>query len=297
MSSLDSMLIGGDTMEGNKIHWLLGEYSKEDLAKMDPVALGALLRERTHHTIEVPLYPTLLKASGRKIEGFGREAQLVFDVWRERGFNEDDPDIRWVKKYLAIAEEIRTKGKVKLTEALPTPFSDDEMAVVNKLIFERRSVRDWIDREVPDDMIEKILEAGRAAPCSCNLNQVRFIVIRDREEAKMVWSDISTNNAVIIVICYDKRVSAVVGHDQVIPQNAGFDCAAAADHMLLMAHALGLGGVWLTCLEATAKEFSQKYGLPEYIQVALHIAIGWTAIGSVKSSRMALEGMIIRRKG
>ena len=281
--------------QANKVHWILGEYSKEDLMQMDPVALGALLRERTHHTIEVPLYPTLLKDRGRPIKGFGREAQLVFDVWRERGFREDAPDIKWVKRYLAIAERIRSGEKGELDEPLPTPFTDDEMAVVNKLIFERRSIRDWIDKDVPDDMIEKILEAGRAAPCSCNLNQVRFIVIKDPQEAKMVWSDISTKNAVIIVICYDKRVSAVVGHDLLVPQNAGFDAAAAADHMLLMAHALGLGGVWLTCLEHSAKEFSQKYGLPDYIQVALHIAIGWTAIGSIKSSRMPLEDMIIRR--
>lgn len=282
-------------MEASKVHWILGEYSKEDLMKMDPVALGALLRERTHHTIEVPLYPTLVKGRGKQIKGFGREAQIVFDVWKERGLREDTPDVKWVKGYLMIAEKIRNGEKVKLSEPLPTSFTNDEMAIVNKLIFERRSVRDWIDKEIPDDMIERILEAGRAAPCSCNLNQVRFIVIKDPIEAKMVWSDISTNNAVIIVICYDKRVSAVVGHDIVIPQNAGFDCAAAADHMLLMAHALGLGGVWLTCMESTAKEFSQKYGLPDYIQVALHIAIGWTAIGSIKSSRMPLEAMMIHR--
>jgi hypothetical protein len=29
----------------------------------------------------------------RVIKGFGVEAQLVFDVWRERGFPEDRPDI------------------------------------------------------------------------------------------------------------------------------------------------------------------------------------------------------------
>ena len=42
--------------------------------QMDPVPLRALLREQTHHTIEVPLYPTLLKEKGKPIKGFGREA-------------------------------------------------------------------------------------------------------------------------------------------------------------------------------------------------------------------------------
>ncbi|MFC1972343.1 nitroreductase family protein [Chloroflexota bacterium] len=62
----------------------------------------------------------------------------------------------------------------------------------------------------------------------------------------MVWSDISTQNAIIIVIGYDTRLPQVIGQNKTVPQNAGFDAAAAADHMLLMAHALGLGACWLS---------------------------------------------------
>ncbi|MCK4354547.1 MAG: nitroreductase family protein [Dehalococcoidia bacterium] len=275
------------------------EYTKEDLMKMDPVLLRALLHERAHHNIEVPFYTTLLKWKGNPMPNFGQQAQIVFDVWQERGFTEDTPDIAWVKEYLAIAKKIRAGQKIEWTEPLPTPFTDEEMAVVNKLIYGRHSIRDWLDKPVPDDMIEKILEAGRAAPIGCNLDEVRFIVIREPEEAKMVTSDISTQNAVIIVICYDTRIPKVVGQDRSVPQNAGFDAAAAADHMLLMAHALGLGGVWLSenKTKAAAEKFKEQYGLPVYIEVALHIAVGWTAIGTIKSKRLPLTDMMIQRRG
>ena len=216
----------------------------------------------------------------------------------------DTPDIEWVKEYLAIAEKIRAGKKVELVEVtLPAPFTDAEMAVVNKLIFGRCSIRDWIDKPVPDWMIEKILEAGRAAPIGCNLDEVRFIVIKDPKEHKMIWSDISTKNAVIIVICHDKRIPAIVWQDQCVPHNAGFDAAAAADHMLLMAHALGLGGVWLSktvkteLTEDTGEKFRQLYGLPEYIEVDMHVAVGWSAIGMIKSKRMPLADMILNRRG
>ena len=275
------------------------EYTKEDLMKMDPVLLRALLHERAHHNIEVPFYTTLLKWKGNPMPNFGQQAQIVFDVWQERGFTEDTPDIAWVKEYLAIAKKIRAGQKIEWTEPLPTPFTDEEMAVVNKLIYGRHSIRDWLDKPVPDDMIEKILEAGRAAPIGCNLDEVRFIVIREPEEAKMVTIDISTQNAVIIVICYDTRIPKVVGQDRSVPQNAGFDAAAAADHMLLMAHALGLGGVWLSenKTKAAAEKFKEQYGLPVYIEVALHIAVGWTAIGTIKSKRLPLTDMMIQRRG
>ncbi len=73
--------------------------------------------------------------------------------------------------------------------------------------------------------------------------------------------------------------------------------------MLLMAHALGLGGVWLSELKKTSKtedtgnKFKEKYGLPDYLHVDLHIAVGWTAIGSIKSARPPLEDLVIRRGG
>jgi len=267
--------------------------------KMDPVALRALLHERTHHTIEVPLYPTLLKWQGKPIGGFGEQAQLVFDVWHERGLIEDATDIQWVKRYLTIAEKIRSGQKVTLDEPLPASFDEQEMAVVNKLIFARHSIRDWINRELPDEMIEKILEAGRAAPIGCNLGHIRFIVLKDPEEKQMIWSDVNTQNAAaIIVVCHDKKASQAVGQNVTVPQNAGFDAAAAADHMLLMAHALGLGAVWLSEIKGrrdTAKEFKEKYGLPNHIEVDLHIAIGWPAMGTIKSARVPLKEMVIQR--
>ena len=274
------------------------EYTKKDLMKMDPVPLRALLHERTHHNIEVPLYPTLLKWQGNPIAGFGTQAQMVFDVWQERGLIEDAEDIDWVKEYLDIAAKIRAGEQFELNGTLPAPFTDREMAVVIKLLYGRRSIREWTDKPVPDDMIEKILEAGRAAPIGCNLGELRFIVLRDPEEKKMIWSDISTENAVIIVICYDTRVPGVVGQDRSVPQNAGFDAAAAADHMLLVAHALGLGAVWLSEVkrpESTAQKFKEQYGLPDYIEVALHIAVGWPAIGTIKSKRTPLADMMLGR--
>lgn len=272
-------------------------YTREDLMKMDPVCLRALYRERVHHTIEVEIYPVLL---GRKKlpKDFGLQTELILDVWKARGYPDEDEDFQWGKKYMELAAKMRSGEKIEIEESLPVPFTAEEMAVVHKLIWERRSVRDWVpDKPVPEEMITKILEAGRAAPTGCNLDIVRFIVIRDPQEAKMVWSDIPTpmDSCVLIVICYDTRVYETIGHDQLVPHNMLYDAAAAGDHMCLMAHALGLGAVWLSCTEKTANRFQRKYGLPDYIKQALHIAVGWTSIGSVKSLRMPLSEMVIER--
>ena len=91
--------------------------------KMEPDVLRGLLHERTHHTIEVPLYPTLLKWRGQPIHSFGEQAQMCYEVWRDRGLTDTAENIQWVKTYLAIAEQVRAGKKPDIDEPLPTPFT------------------------------------------------------------------------------------------------------------------------------------------------------------------------------
>jgi nitroreductase len=284
--------------DGDTVWWVGGRYTKNDLMKMEPPSLRALFRERVHHTIEVNLYPILL---GKKKPpmNYGREPELILSIWRKRGLPEEGADFEWGKKYLDFAKRIREGKKVSLKKNDILPFTANEMEVVKKLIWDRRSIRDWLPgKKIPDSLIMQILEAGRAAPTACNLSAPRFIVIRDPAEMKMVWSDIPTpaDSCVMIVICNDKRIFQTVGHDKLVGHNQLLDCAAAGDHMCLMAHALGLGGVWLTCTDETAERFKTKYGLPEYIQPIMHVAVGWPATGTIKSGRVPLEEMIIKRR-
>ncbi|MBU4341978.1 MAG: nitroreductase family protein, partial [Candidatus Altiarchaeota archaeon] len=47
------------------------------------------------------------------------------------------------------------------------------------IIKNRRSVREFLDKEVDDSLIEKILEAGRWAPSGLNNQPWRFVIVRD----------------------------------------------------------------------------------------------------------------------
>ncbi len=58
-------------------------------------------------------------------------------------------------------------------------------------------------------------------------------------------------------------------------------------------HASGLRGG--TGQGDTGEKFKDRYGLPDYYEIDLHIAVGWTAIGSIKSARPPLSDMVIRR--
>ncbi|MBU1672598.1 MAG: nitroreductase family protein [Actinobacteria bacterium] len=50
---------------------------------------------------------------------------------------------------------------------------------VEKVILERRSVRRYQDRQVPEKLVRRVCEAGRFAPTAGNCQAFKFVVIRD----------------------------------------------------------------------------------------------------------------------
>ena len=61
---------------------------------------------------------------------------------------------------------------------------------VEKVILERRSVRNFKDRQVPENLVRRILEAGRFAPSAGNFQPWSFLVIRDRDIIDEMEKDI-----------------------------------------------------------------------------------------------------------
>jgi len=268
-------------------------FTRDDLLKEDPVVLRTILRERTHHTIEVFIY-RICAGKMPVPPNFGETVEFLLDIWKERGLPLDSPDVKWAQEFLAYAKTLRAGGTVKFNTELPEPFTDEEMKTVKKLLYGRRSIRQFAAREVPDELIRRVLEAGLMAPQGCNVGATRFIVLKNPEDWKMVQSDIPLDHGVMIIVCQDMRVYHSVGFEKVFPQNIYYDAATVADHMLLMAHALGLGGVWLTHGDETRRRVRERFGLPETFVSRCHIHIGWPAEAPVKTSRPTLQESIVK---
>jgi len=70
--------------------------------------------------------------------------------------------------------------------------SGADWSPVERLILERRSVRKYKDRQVPEYLIRRMLEAGRFAPSAGNAQPWKFIVVRDKEVIDEMERDIIT---------------------------------------------------------------------------------------------------------
>ena len=120
-------------------------------------------------------------------------------------------------------------------------------------------------RAVEQEKLEAILEAGRTAPTAKNMQPQRIYVLRSPEALQMAEElTICTFHApVILVICADR--DEAWKHYLTGETRAETDAAIVTTHMMLAAHALGLGSTWVarfdTALAAESKTFAVNSGL------------------------------------
>ncbi len=151
----------------------------------------------------------------------------------------------------------------------------------------RRSIRKYEKRPVPEELLEKILEAGRWAPSANNSQPWNFIVLKDE----------GTRKEVARVATYGKFLAeAPLGIAVVVDPQASThpveDGAIATQSMLLAAHALGLGTCWIGSYGSVHEEKVKKIlGIPGNRRLLSLISVGFPA-ESQKSTREELREIV-----
>lgn len=131
----------------------------------------------------------------------------------------------------------------------------------------RRSTRRFLARPVEMDKVLQVVQAGHLAPSAGNLQNWSFIVVSDVERIRELYHHTLDQEAFLtapmaIVVCGDvehaHRLYGMRGKRLYTIQN----CAAAMENMLLAAHALGLGAVWIGAFDED--KVSVTFGIPQH---------------------------------
>ncbi|MBS3957022.1 MAG: nitroreductase family protein [Clostridiales bacterium] len=141
----------------------------------------------------------------------------------------------------------------------------------------RRSIRRYTGEPVLAEQVETMLRAAMAAPSAGNQQPWRFVVVTERETLAIIadtspYAGMLAEAAVGIVVCGD---TSDLRHPVMWQQ----DCSAAVQNILLAAHAMGLGAVWLGYYPKTERSSPLKalLGMPEHIEPMAVISIGHPA--------------------
>lgn len=144
-------------------------------------------------------------------------------------------------------------------------------------ILNRRSIRQYTSQPVTDEHISVILKAAMYAPSAVNKQPWHFIVFRDMATIKAVV-EVHPNASMLlkasagILVCWDENLQHDTGYGPV-------DCAAATQNMLLAAHGLGIGGVWVGLYPRPQRmEMAQRvFNLPAEIRGFCIVSLGFPA--------------------
>lgn len=152
------------------------------------------------------------------------------------------------------------------------------------LIRKRISVRKYLSKPIPREVIDQCLEAARLAPSACNSQPWSFIVVDDEktknEIVKKSMSGIYISNrfvmtapVIIVVITehstYIARMGGMLRH---IKYNL-IDIGIACEHLVLQAEEMGLGTCWLGWFDE--KAVKKVLGLSKSTKVDVMISLGY----------------------
>lgn len=164
---------------------------------------------------------------------------------------------------------------------------------------ERRSIRKFKDKEVPIEIINKIVDSARYAPSGMNKQPWEFIVIIDKDKKKQIREiyenarkeqglyeqDCSfVEKATIIIVCNNTSLT-----------NNLISTSLAIENMLLASTALNLGSIIMTAPLSRTKDIFKIRALckiPLNLELAAIVLIGYADEKPVMKERKSLKDIL-----
>ena len=152
---------------------------------------------------------------------------------------------------------------------------DERLKSFYELYERRKSVREYADRLVEPEKLERLLASLNMAQSAANRQPWHFIVLSDdgaRDRIKDLFTKEGCRRApVLIVACAEPGQAWVRKTDKV--NYAWVDVAIAVTEMIGAATAEGLGACWIAAIDAAAVK--DRLGVPDNVDVVAVIALGY----------------------
>lgn len=161
------------------------------------------------------------------------------------------------------------------------------MNKVVEVIKSRRSVRRYLDKEIPKEILEDIVDCGRLAPSGYNKQPWVFVVVVDKEMKERVANAttsgkfISSAGACIAVFCEKDAETALE------------DACAATENMIISAQSYGLGTCWINVYKkAQSQKIKEVLNCPDNMELMTLISVGYPAEENRQVPKKSLEEVL-----
>ncbi len=150
----------------------------------------------------------------------------------------------------------------------------------------RRSIRQFTDKPIGEDALERLLDAARWAPTASNQQRWRFVVVTSppiKELIRKFAPGIFATPAAFVVICTEKAPDANPWAEATYLA----DCAIAAQNIMLAAYEMGIGScVALSYAKVAVQEILD---IPQGVEPLLIVTLGYPAESPASPPRLELK--------
>lgn len=166
---------------------------------------------------------------------------------------------------------------------------------VLQVIKERRSIRRFLSKPIPREIIDQFIDSLIWAPSAGNLQSRQFYFVYDREIkeqlVKAAWGQsFITEAPLAIVCCADLRIGTHYGK-RGTELYALQDVAASVQNLMLVAHEQGLGSVWVGAFEEGG--VAKALDLPIHLRPVAIVPVGYPAEHPTAPRRVSREKAVI----
>jgi len=140
---------------------------------------------------------------------------------------------------------------------------------VFEAVQKRHSTRTYESTSVPEEKLERILEAARLAPSAGNIQPWHFIIVKSREKRETLaksgrYARFLAESPIVVVGCGDQKAS---------PNWYKVDVSIAMQNMVLTATGEGLGTCWIGSFNEN--QVRRLLKIPDNLRVIALMALGY----------------------
>lgn len=149
---------------------------------------------------------------------------------------------------------------------------------IYELILKRRTIRRFKPEQVTEELLNKLVNAGRLAPSGANLQPLEFIVVNNSELVNKVFPSLKWAGYIAPAgnPPEGKRPTAyviVLINTEIRSQGGEVDAAAAIENMILAALEDGVGSCWLGAIDRD--KLRTLFNIPQNYRVDSVLALGY----------------------
>ena len=165
---------------------------------------------------------------------------------------------------------------------------------LDKIIASRHSIREYASKDVTYKTIGEILDIAKNAPSSSNVQNWRFIIVKDKSKkekiAKSCLDQLWMSKAPVhIVVCYDERNIKTLFPKEYVEYSIQ-NVSIISTLIMLKATELGLGTCWVAV--SNQREISSILKIPDFIIPSVIITLGYANNYHKKTTRNQLNTML-----